>query len=131
MRTRPSRRAPRTWRGLAAACTLVWLAASCGSDSRAVEVATATGVADLSYVIPAGTGARIDRGEQVDIVPQDLRVHVGDVIRIQNDDDRGHLVGPFFVGAGETLTQQFRNVGQIAGGCSVHPSGTLTVTVLP
>lgn len=107
------------------------LATGCGHDGAGVKVSAATGAADLSYVIPAGTGARLDRGEPVEILPADLHVRVGQIIRIENDDDRGHLVGPFFVGAGETSTQQFRTPGVLVGGCSVHPSGTLTLTVEP
>ena len=112
---------------VAGALTLV----GCGSggDTAVVKREAATTAADFSYVIPEGTGDRIDRGEPVDIIPADIAARVGQVIRIVNEDTRGHLVGPFFVGRGETLTQRFSAPGTLRGACSVHPSGTITVTV--
>lgn len=86
-------------------------------------------VADHDFLIPPGTGARIDAGELIDILPGELDARVGETIRIVNDDDRGHLLGPFFVGAGETLTQRFSAPGEFTGECSVHPSGQLALLV--
>jgi plastocyanin len=86
---------------------------------------------DWDYVIPAGTAARIQAGEEVEIVPADLTVRVGDVIRIVNDDTSDHIVGVFFVGAGETLTQRFKTEGVLQGECSVHSSGSFTLRVEP
>lgn len=86
---------------------------------------------DWDYVIPEGTAARINAGENVEIVPADLTVHVGDTIRITNNDVSDHIVGVFFVGAGETLTQRFKSAGVLAGECSVHPSGSFTLRVEP
>jgi plastocyanin len=54
---------------------------------------------------------------------------VGETIRIVNDDDRGHNVGPFFVGAGETLSQRFSSAGEFVGVCTVHPSGQIVLVV--
>lgn len=82
-----------------------------------------------SYVIPAGTGDRLDAGEPVVIIPAELSVHVGDSISIVNNDDRGHSVGPFFVAAGERLTHEFSERGTIADVCTIHPSGRVTITV--
>ncbi|MEZ5296649.1 MAG: hypothetical protein R2697_10390 [Ilumatobacteraceae bacterium] len=81
------------------------------------------------FVIPAGTADRIAAGEEVEIVPQELVMHVGDSIRIVNEDDVGHVVGVFYVGAGETLTQRFDTPGELSGECSVHPSGSFTLRV--
>lgn len=64
-----------------------------------------------------------------EVLPAELRVNVGDTIRIENQDDRGHTVGPFFVGANETLTQRFSTPGEFEGVCTVHPSGELVLIV--
>lgn len=107
--------------------------AACGGDDDSLEVGDAAAGAEatdgLHFVIPAGSGARIDAGEPVEVLPGELDVEVGDVIVIENEDDRGHLVGPFFVGAGEVLTQRFTSPGEYIGECSVHPSGELVVRV--
>ena len=86
--------------------------------------------ADYDYVIPSGTGDRIDSGERIDILPAELEVRVGETIRITNRDDRGHVVGVFYVGAGETLTQSFTAPGVLSGECTVHSSGVFTLSVV-
>ena len=81
------------------------------------------------FVIPAGTGERIDAGDPVDIVPARLEILVGDTIEIVNDDDRGHRVGPFFVGEGETARQTFPSPAEFVDTCSIHPSGQFEIVV--
>jgi plastocyanin len=116
-------------RGLAAAAAALLVATGCGGD-RAVAVDDhGSAPADYSYTIPLGAGEAFDRGEPLDILPAELDVHVGEVIQIVNDDDRGHLVGPFYVGAGETLRQRFSTPGEFIGLCEVHPSGQLVLEV--
>ena len=111
--------------------SLMLLAAACGSDDSAPELESGDAAvpADYEYVIPAGTGERIDAGEEVEILPGRIDAKVGEVIRIINEDDRGQLVGPFFVGAQETVTQRFASPGTFVGACYVHPSGQLILEV--
>lgn len=85
--------------------------------------------ADFEYVIPLGTGDRIDAEENVTIIPSELEVRVGESIRIVNNDERGHIVGVFFVGPGETMSQKFTSAGTLSGGCTIHPSGKFTLRV--
>lgn len=107
--------------------------AACGDsdDGSAfgVEEAVDDGEVTYDFHIPAGTGERLAAGEPVEILPRELDVTVGEVIRIVNDDETGHLVGPWFVGAGETLRQRFASPGEFLGVCTVHPSGEIVVTV--
>jgi len=99
------------------------------SDPQFREVATSER-ADYEYMIPIGTGNRIDAGEKISIISAELEVHVGESIRIINNDDRGHVVGVFFVGPGETMSQEFTSPGTLTGGCTIHPSGEFTLQVL-
>lgn len=101
------------------------------SASSGVQIELAEDATEFQheYVIPAGTADRIAGGNEVEIVPRELVVNVGEAIRIVNDDDEGHVVGVFFVGAGETLTQRFTAAGELSGQCSVHPSGEFTLRV--
>lgn len=103
---------------------------SAGSDAAAENTTTtfATGVV-YRYVIPAGTGEAIDRGEVVDIMPSALEIKVGDAIEIVNNDDRGHNVGMFFVGVGETVNQVFPSVADFSDVCSINESGQFTINV--
>lgn len=84
---------------------------------------------DYDYEIPLGTGERFDNGENIEIIPATLEVNVGEVLRIVNLDDRGHLIGPFYVGEGETLVQRFSRPGEFEGECTVHPSGQFVLKV--
>ena len=116
---------------------IAWLAivtllvGACGSDDPGplFEEDGGVGTIDYSYTIPEGSGEAIDRGEPLDILPQSLEVQVGEVLELVNQDDRGHLIGPFFVGAGETLRQRFNAPGSFIGACTVHPSGEFVLTV--
>jgi hypothetical protein len=109
--------------------------AGCGADEPSSETVVVTDIDDTGefdhdYLIPLGTAAQIDAGVEVEIVPEVLEVEVGDSIRIVNEDTEGHVVGVFYVGAGETLTQRFDSPGTLSGECSVHPSGTFTLRVV-
>jgi hypothetical protein len=99
--------------------------ASRGPGAIEIQVAEA----DWSYVIPRGTGDRLDRGEPVDLLPASIDAKVGETIRIENRDDRSYLLGPFYVGPGETLSQRFVSPGRFEGECVVHPSGQLVLNV--
>lgn len=105
------------------------LLVGCGDSSFTVGSPSADEPADYSFEIPEGAGLALDRGEPLEIMPAELAVEVGEIIEIVNFDDRGHLVGPFFVEAGETLRHSFASTGEYAGTCTVHPSGEIVVRV--
>jgi plastocyanin len=109
---------------------LMLLATACGDDAALDVDEAGSEAADYNYVIPAGAGEALDRGEPLEILPAELEVRVGEVIEIENHDDRGHLVGPFFVGANETLRQRFTSPGEYSGICTVHPSGEIVLTIV-
>ena len=96
-----------------------------------VRIADAEGVTSFEHddTIPAGTAERFEAGERIEIVPSELTVRVGESIRILNDDAAGHVVGVFYVGAGETMTQRFTAAGELSGTCSVHSDGEFTLRV--
>lgn len=114
----------------AIATAIVLLSSACSADDSNLTFGDGSlQEPDYSFTIPFGSGEQIDAGVPVEILPARLDVKVGEVIHINNEDDRGHLVGPFFVGPNEELSQRFASVGELVGECSVHPSGELTVSV--
>lgn len=118
-------------RYLVAILAVALLVTACGSNDLGPLIADDNSVdsPDYSFTIPAGSGEAMDRGEALDILPQELNVEVGELFELINLDDRGHLVGPFYVGKGETLRQRFNAPGTFIGACSVHPSGEIILTV--
>jgi plastocyanin len=119
-------------RAFAAATVVLVGLAGCGSDTAsdpATEAVDSVDAATYEYVIPPGAGEALDAGTPLEILPAELEVRVGETIRIVNEDDRGHSVGPFFVGANETLTQRFSSPGEFVGICTVHPSGEFVLVV--
>lgn len=101
------------------------------ADPAGLEITDASGaeIFEHDYLIPSGTAEHLASGEAVDIVPAELTVAVGEAIRIVNDDVEDHVVGVFFVAAGETLTQRFNSPGVLEGTCSVHSSGEFVLRV--
>lgn len=80
-------------------------------------------------LVPAGTQARIDDGEKVELLPPTFEVALGDRIVVINDDDATHQVGPYIVGPGQRIEQQFLVPGRIEGVCTLHPSGEVAIVV--
>lgn len=104
---------------LAVAAITVVIAVTRG-DSTAPKRASQT----FSYVIPAGTGARVDLGDiPTDLFPEYLEVQVGDTVTINNQDQRSHILGPFTVRAGENFSYVFTEPGTYRGACTVHGTG--------
>lgn len=110
---------------------LLVLVAACSQGRTDALVVDEPGVsnANYDYLIPQGTGERIRAGIDVEILPAQLDVNVGETIRIVNEDDEGHFVGIFYVGAGETVTQRFSSPGEYTGQCTIHPSGQLALRI--
>lgn len=81
------------------------------------------------FVIPAGTGARIDRGERVTVFPKVLRVRVGDRLFVRNDDDRRHHAGPIAVDPHSRFEMTFGRAGELRGECTLNPAGSYRIIV--
>ena len=84
---------------------------------------------EMVVEIPLGTGDRIDAGEKVEILPEEVQLSVGDRIMLRNYDDRVHTVGPLTVRPGESLYQVFGQAGRFEGNCTLIPSKKVTIVV--
>ena len=82
-----------------------------------------------SYTIDAGTGARLDAGEVVELMPTEVRLSVGDTLVVRNEDDRDFMVGPYLVRAGETIEQTYLTAQVLVGECSLSGSGEIRIIV--
>jgi hypothetical protein len=84
---------------------------------------------ERTITIPAGTAEKLAAGEDVALIPTDLRFHLRDRLVILNNDVAAHQVGPFTVAPGERLEKRFSEAATIAGFCSLHPGGRITIEV--
>lgn len=87
--------------------------------------------ARIEYVIPAGTAQRVAAGESVVSIPQKWVFVVGDVLVLRNEDEANHQFGPFWVPAGATLTIPMERADKFDYLCTIHPSGSVGLEVLP
>lgn len=149
-----------TLTGLVAAVVVVmggFMLAACGDDGSATGTKGSTTSLPTSsapttsttprepvthdFVIPSGTAEKLARGEDVDVIPATLEVHVGDRIQVSNDDSELARLGIFDVRPGETVSMNFNTPGQMegvifsddSGGCGKPPADakTFTITIRP
>lgn len=83
----------------------------------------------LEFTIPAGVFGRVAAGEDVDVIPAELHVDVGDTITIHNEDTVGQIVGPYYVPAGQTVQQTFTENATLEGACTAHKDGRIRIVV--
>lgn len=95
----------------------------------AVVAAVSQGPDDIEIEVPAGTGAQLDAGEIVEVVPTILRVEPGATIEVDNQDSRLHVLGNLTVDAGDTEGLAFPNEGRYILPTSLRSDGQVTVLV--
>ena len=118
-------RSPRVALALLAVAGLVVVIASVGF-SRLVQ--RPEGLERL-VVIPAGTAERLAAGEDVALLPDDLRFRLRDRLVVVNDDLSSHQVGPFVVAPGQRLEKRFSEAATLDGFCSLHATGRITIEI--
>jgi hypothetical protein len=87
--------------------------------------------ATVAIIVPSGTHAKLERGEVVAIMPARLELRVGDSLRIENRDDSDHLVGPYFVRAGEVVEMSYGAPGEFQGLCALSGGGSYVLVITP
>lgn len=92
------------------------ITASCSNTETSSVVTTGT---VLRVVVPAGTFDAVARGEFVDLLPEIVQVKVGDEFVVVNNDTFTHVIGPFSVRPGETLSHYWSQVTTIEGDCTI------------
>jgi hypothetical protein len=103
--------------------------------SAAAPLQVARPAEDVVFVIPSGTFAAETRGEPIFTLPSTIRVHVGQGIVIQNDDQAMHYFFDVPVAPGQSFRKAFNQVGSFGYSpglsCSLAQSGSITVEVSP
>lgn len=85
------------------------------------------------YVIPKGTWARRSAGENLEVLPSEVRLVLGvkDILVLKNHDDVPQMFGPVLIMPGQSFQLPFRVASSYQFACTAHVSGQLTVVVDP
>lgn len=109
-----------------AASILVGLLVAGGDDGAGPDGAA---VVVQEFAIPPGSFQRVAAGEDVEVIPAELHLSVGDTIRIRNEDTVGQTVGPYYVPAGQSVQQTFDEDATYEGICTAHKDGRIRIVV--
>jgi hypothetical protein len=102
-----------------------------GATAWAALTPVDSGTRELVYVIPKGTWARRMAGEDIQVLPSEIRLMVGvkDVLVLKNQDDVPQLFGPVLIMPGQSFRLPFGRPSSYQFACSLHVSGRLDVIV--
>lgn len=83
----------------------------------------------IELVIPAGTAELVAAGMVPPEIPEELVFVLGDVLRVVNQDEVDHQLGPTWVPPGGTSSLQLGEVEHVAVSCSFRPNEYLGIRV--
>lgn len=83
------------------------------------------------FEIPPGTWARRMAGEQVEILPDTIRLTLGvrDVLLLRNHDAVPQVFGPVLIMPGQSFRLPFEVASTYGFACTAHASGSVNVIV--
>jgi hypothetical protein len=114
---------------LLGAGVLLLLTAACAPTSGTAKAPPG----DMTFVIPTGTEAALERGEPGFQFPEEIVLKAGQSVVITNRDYTMHYFFDIPVAPGETIRKPFPRAGAFVyqGGlsCSISPTNTIKVRV--
>jgi hypothetical protein len=72
----------------------------------------------IQLVIPQGTAAQVEAGQDQQDLTEEMVFVVGDVLEVVNQDDVSHQLGPIWVPPGTTGSLVMEDIGKLAYSCS-------------
>jgi hypothetical protein len=87
------------------------------------------GPQDIELIIPAGTAAKVAKGQAVPSLPEEMVFIIGDVLIVQNEDSETHELGPLLIPPGTSASMPMKEVDNLALGCSFQPSNYLGMEI--
>jgi len=83
----------------------------------------------IELVIPQGTAEMVARGETDLSIPENMDFVVGDILRVVNDDNSDHQLGPLWIPAGASASLLLDTAQSFAYDCSFQPSSVFGIDV--
>jgi hypothetical protein len=84
---------------------------------------------EVELVIPQGTAARIEAGEAITSIPDEIVFVLGDTLVVKNNDDVDHQLGPVWIPARSSASLLMEVPERLAYTCSFQPSQYLGLVV--
>jgi hypothetical protein len=84
---------------------------------------------DIELTIPVGTAARIEQGEAVPALPDEMVFVLGDVLVVKNEDNVPHELGPMLVPPNSSASMPMDQADNLSLSCSFQPSNYLGVQI--
>lgn len=83
----------------------------------------------IEMVIPAGTAELIRAGEVPPEIPRDMRFVVGDTLKVINQDNENHQLGPLWIPANSSASQKLETEENMIVDCSFQAGSSMGITV--
>lgn len=83
----------------------------------------------IELIIPAGTAELIRQGESPLEIPRDMRFVVGDTLKVINQDDENHQLGPLYIPAESSASLKLDSEENMVIECSFQAGNYLGITV--
>lgn len=84
----------------------------------------------VELVIPAGTGDLVHAGEAPPNIPKDMRFVVGDTLKVVNEDDESHQLGPLWIPARTTASLKMETEENYLYECSFQTGSYMGVAIM-
>jgi len=85
----------------------------------------------VTIVIPEGTAERVEAGEEVPGIPDEMTFVLGDVLEVKNEDNVTHQLGPLYIPPGSSAALPLHESDNFTMGCSFQASNNLGLNVIP
>ena len=119
-------------RSVLLACGAVGVAVLAWAGLAPIESRTGADREEL-FEIPRGTWARRMSGEDLGILPDEIRLTLGirDILVLRNLDEVPQIFGPTLMMPGQSFRLPFAVASDYTFDCTAHPSGQMTIIVEP
>lgn len=84
---------------------------------------------EIELVIPEGTAARVEAGEPVPNIPEEMVFVLGDTLVVRNRDVVAHELGPLLIPANSSASMPMDAADQLVLSCSFKPSKYLGLEI--
>ncbi len=83
----------------------------------------------IRLVIPQGTAALVEQGQDSPVIPNEMIFVIGDKLEVVNEDSVSHQLGPIWVPAGSTGSLVMETADKLAYSCSFQTTNYLNMDI--